>query len=104
MKLLYVLALMTATALAAPTEVESSQILGKRGCPAPPTALVVAPSLTATNQSASATQTTTVTATATATTVNSASLLWVASRCQIGRRELCASGEERAGSERRVWL
>ncbi|KAL5348814.1 hypothetical protein ACLOAV_006236 [Pseudogymnoascus australis] len=32
MKLLYVLALMTATALAAPAEVESSQILGKRGC------------------------------------------------------------------------
>ncbi|OBT48570.1 hypothetical protein VE00_01347 [Pseudogymnoascus sp. WSF 3629] len=32
MKLFYVLALVTATAIAAPTEVESSQVLGKREC------------------------------------------------------------------------
>ncbi|KFY15511.1 hypothetical protein V491_05651 [Pseudogymnoascus sp. VKM F-3775] len=85
MKLFYVLALLTATALAAPTEVESSQVLGKREC--------VPPSSTALNQSAFVTHTTTVTATATATTANSASLLWVlhAAKLKGGR---CAPGEK----------
>ncbi|OBT50357.1 hypothetical protein VE04_08549 [Pseudogymnoascus sp. 24MN13] len=100
MKLFYVLALVTATALAAPTDVESSQVLGKRECPAPITALAAAPSSTALHQSVSVTHTTTVTVTATATTANSTSLLWVASRCQIGERELCVGGEEEVRSER----
>ncbi|KFY24711.1 hypothetical protein V493_05074 [Pseudogymnoascus sp. VKM F-4281 (FW-2241)] len=72
MKLFYVLALLTATALAAPTEVEGSQVLEKRGC--------VLPSSTALNQSASVTQTTTATATATAITAKSVALPWSAPR------------------------
>ncbi|KFZ08094.1 hypothetical protein V502_09557 [Pseudogymnoascus sp. VKM F-4520 (FW-2644)] len=106
MKLFYVLALMTATALAAPTEVESSQVLGKRECHAPHTALAAAASSTALNQSASATPTTTATATATATTANSASLLGMAPWRRVGEREACVGRDKEGMSERgvRCWL
>ncbi|KFX90241.1 hypothetical protein V495_03957 [Pseudogymnoascus sp. VKM F-4514 (FW-929)] len=125
MKLFYVFTLLAATALAAPTEVESSQVLGKRECiPCAPycaggsaflncAASKVIPQKnhrgTQTNTtSAFVTNITTATASATATTANSASLMRAESFRPVGKMEVCVGEQEKARRERtvrwRLWL
>ncbi|KFY02139.1 hypothetical protein O988_02344 [Pseudogymnoascus sp. VKM F-3808] len=107
MKLFYVFTLLAATALAAPTEVESSQVLGKREC-IPCAPYCAGGSAFLNCAAAFVTNITTATASATATTANSASLMRAESFRPVGKMEVCVGEQEKARRERtvrwRLWL